>query len=55
MDKEHIGPKEAMEKVEASTKGAKAIKGKKAQMEEAMRKNLKMMDMVSVNSYTGRT
>ncbi len=47
MDKEHIGPKEAMARVEESTKGAKTIKGKKAQMEDAMRKNLKMMDMVS--------
>ena len=51
MDKEHIGPKEAMQKVEESTKVAKTVKGKKAQMEEAMRKNLKMMDMVRLVSY----
>lgn len=50
MDKEHIGPKEAMKKVEEATTGAKTIKGKKAQMEEAMRKNLKMMDMVCLVS-----
>ena len=52
MDKEHVGAKEAIAKVEAQTKGAKTVKGKKAQMEDAMRKNLKMMDMVGPGLLT---